>query len=137
MMNEPVSNIMTKDVISLPPDAFLFEVKDLFKNKKMHHIPIVENERLVGLITTSDLLWLNKPFSEYDKIRVSEVMTSKLATLGPNAKVGTASEIFLQNLFHALPVVEEDDRLVGIVTTFDLLKYSYKKEYPGDNFPFE
>jgi CBS domain-containing protein len=84
---------------------------------------------LVGLITTADLLWLNKNFSEYEALKVSDIMTTKLATLEPTDKIGSAAELFLLNRFHAIPVVSEGI-LIGLVTSFDVLKDQFKKAYP-------
>ncbi len=128
-MNEPLSSIMIQNLITVTPDDKLSTVKNLFRNKRIHHIPVIENEQLVGLLTTADLLWLNKSFEEYEAIHVRDIMTRKLATLTPNDKIGSAAELFLLNRFHAVPVVE-NGKLVGIVTSFDILKYGFKKEYP-------
>lgn len=135
-MNEPISSIMSTNLLTVSPEMPLSEVKDLFKKKSIHHVPVVEGKKIVGLITTSDLYWLNKTFQEYEGMQASDVMTSKLATLNPDAKIGVAAQIFLRNWFHALPIVDENGDLLGIVTTFDILKYSFMKEYPGDEFPF-
>ena len=133
MMNEPISSIMSTEIISFSPDDKLSDVLESFKSHKIHHVPIVDGTgKLVGLITTSDLLWLNRSFDDYSSIRVGDVMSTKLARLGPDSKVGTAAEIFLKNWFHALPIVDDNDTLVGIVTTFDVLMYEYKKEYPKE-----
>jgi CBS domain-containing protein len=59
-------------------------------------------------------------------------MTHRIAKLELDDKVGTAAEIFLENRFHALPIVDENDHLLGIVTTFDVLKYEFEKEYPKE-----
>ena len=131
MMNEAVSTIMTKELITVEPKDSLSMVLEAFKSKKIHHLPVVEDGKLAGLITTSDLMWLNRSFKDYDSIKVSDIMTRKLATLEPTAKIGTAAEIFLENWFHALPIVDENDLLVGIVTSFDVLRYNYKKAYPN------
>jgi acetoin utilization protein AcuB len=130
MMNEAVSTIMTKELITIHPDDKLSMVLEAFKTKKIHHLPVIEDGKLVGLITTSDLMWLNRSFDDYSSIQVSDVMTRKLATLEPSAKIGTAAEIFLENWFHALPIVDENELLVGIVTSFDILRYNYNKAYP-------
>ena len=61
-------------------------------------------------------------------------MTSKVVSLGPKELVGAAAMIFLKHLFHGLPIVDDDKKLVGIVTTHDILKYEFKKEYPDDAF---
>ncbi|MEO7176972.1 MAG: CBS domain-containing protein [Saprospiraceae bacterium] len=120
---------MSTQLVTIGPDESLDRVKDLFRAKRIHHLPVVDGTRLVGLITTSDLFWLNRPFSDYTEIKVKEVMTTKLATIEANSKIGTAAEIFLEHLFHAIPIVDDGD-LVGIVTTFDVLQYEFSKEYP-------
>lgn len=131
-MNEPVSKIMTRDLITVSPDDTLDKARALLAERKFHHLLAVENGQLKGLITTSDLLWLDEPSSNYKNIKISEVMTRKLATLEPTDKIGSAAQIFLRNWFHALPVVNLKGTLEGIVTTFDVLHYNFKKEYPGE-----
>lgn len=129
MMNESVSTIMVKNLITLKSESTLAEVSEIFSTRKIHHIPIVDDGVLAGLITTYDMWRKNSLHENYANIKVSEVMSKKLIKLEPGDKIGTAAELFLDNRFHALPVVE-GDKLVGIVTTFDVLKYSFKKEYP-------
>jgi predicted transcriptional regulator len=129
MMNESVQSIMIKDLVTLGPESTLAHVKDIFKKKRIHHIPIVDEGKLVGLVTTYDL-WINSPNHEnYDHIQVKDIMSKKLVKLEIDDKVGTAAELFLDNRFHALPVVD-NGMLVGLVTTFDVLRYEFKKEYP-------
>ncbi len=129
MMNEPISGIMSTKLVTIHPEEPLTTVKELFSGKRIHHLPVVENGKLIGLITTADLLWLNIAFDEYSNIKVRDVMTKKLATLEPTDKIGSAAELFLLNRFHAVPICT-DGNLIGIVTSFDILKYEFKKEYP-------
>ena len=56
---------------------------------------------------------------------VKEVMSKQVATLGPEDTLELAAGFFRENMFHALPVVDEDNMLIGIVTTYDLLNYAY------------
>jgi CBS domain-containing protein len=129
MMNETVATIMVRDVITVAPTDSLQKVKELLINNRIHHVPVVEGDRtLVGIITTYDLFKLNVNHGDYPNTRVANVMTKVLATLETNDKVGTAAEVFMEHLFHALPVVE-NGKLVGIVTSFDVLRYEYEKEY--------
>lgn len=129
MMNEKVESIMIKDLVTLGPESTLAHVSDIFKTKRIHHIPIVDEGKLVGLVTTYDLWRKNANHGDYDNIQVKEIMSKKLVKLEPEDKIGTAAELFLDNRFHALPVVS-DGYLVGLVTTFDVLRYEFKKEYP-------
>jgi acetoin utilization protein AcuB len=139
MMNEPISTIMTSKVVTVSPDDKLTVVKDILFNKRFHHIPVVKgpNNRLVGIITSYDIFKLDRRFDEYDAIKVSDIMTKKTATLRPNEKIGAAAQIFLRHLFHGLPIVNDDLELLGIVTTHDILKYNYDREYPNDEFEIE
>ncbi len=131
-MNEPVSNIMTTNLITASPDVTLDKIRDIFKSRKIHHLPITKNGHIVGLVTTSDLLWLNRPFDEYNKIKAKTVMTTRIAKMGPHDKIGAAADIFLRNWFHAIPIVDDEDKLIGLVTSFDIIKYAYANAYPDD-----
>jgi len=128
MMNEPLSSIMTSELITLGPTATLSNAMDLLGTKRIHHLPVVDGKKLVGLITTYDLFKIDRNKEEFGDILLEEVMTRKLATLESGDKIGTAAEIFLAHLFHAIPVVDNGD-LVGIVTTHDVMKYCFRKEY--------
>jgi CBS domain-containing protein len=130
MMNEPISTIMTTNLITINQEDTLETVAEIFRQRRIHHLPVVENDQLIGLVTTFDLFKLGKARDQYHEVIVKDIMTKKLATLEPDAKVGTACEIFLENLFHALPVAE-NGKLIGIVTSFDVLKYMHQKEYPN------
>ncbi|MEO5906878.1 MAG: CBS domain-containing protein [Saprospiraceae bacterium] len=131
MMNEPLSSIMTRDVITAAQDDSLAVARNIFLRNKVHHLPIVNGSRLVGILTTYDLFKINGANKDrnYDDIAIRDVMTTHIATLEPEDKIGTAAELFLENLFHAVPIVKNGD-LQGIVTSFDVIKYEFHKEYP-------
>lgn len=136
-MNEKISTIMINEVITVEPEDTLDKVKQLLVDEKIEHIPVVEEGKLIGIISYHDLWELNKDFKEYSKIRAKEIMTRKVAWLEPSAKIGSAAEIFLQNLFHAIPICDENKTLIGIVTNLDVIWYAYKKEYPKHYDQFE
>lgn len=125
-MNEAIHTIMTKNPIALSPKHNIADVESLFKHHRIHHLPVVEEGKLIGLVTTYDL-W-NHRSSNPTETFVTDVMNTRIVKIGINDKIGTAAELFLDNRFHALPVMD-GDKLVGIVTTFDVLKYEFKKEY--------
>ena len=131
MMNEPLSLIMTRDVITAGQEDSLTVARNIFLNNKVHHLPIVDGSRLVGILTTYDLFRINGAHKgkNYDDITIKDVMTTHIATLEPEDKIGSAAELFLENLFHAVPIVKNGD-LKGIVTSFDVIKYEFMKEYP-------
>ena len=130
-----VSSIMTKekDLVTVSPDTSLDEVHKLFAIHSFHHIPVVgDGQKLKGIISKQDLLKVafslakrtgGQTYSEikYHTMLVEEVMTNDPIQLDPDDTIGLAADIFLANKFHSLPIVEQDE-LVGIVTTHDLLK---------------
>lgn len=128
-MNEPLSSIMTRNVITAGPNDKLSVARDIFMRDRVHHLPIVDGRKLVGILTTYDLFKFQGHNGNYDTAKIRDIMTTHLATLEPEDKVGSAAELFLENLFHAVPVVKDGD-LLGIVTSFDVLKYEFRKEYP-------
>lgn len=134
--NNPLSRIMTTQLHSVRPDDSIQKVMEIFRQYEFHHIPVVtDGEQLVGIISREDfvriaydllLLSTNKthPKSSYRTMKVEEVMTIHPLSLEPEDTIGLAADIFMANQFHALPIVE-DGRLVGLVTTHDLLRYGF------------
>ncbi len=127
----PVSTIMTTDLITVSPNDPITTVKTIFDKNRIHHIPVIDQGKLVGIISKTDLLYFLRGVSSIyqdflnnvnmQQHKVSDLMTKGIAKVGPNDKISVVVEVFKENLFHAVPVVEEE-RLVGIVTTFDLIK---------------
>jgi CBS domain-containing protein len=129
MMNEPLSSIMTRNLVTAGPDDTLSVAREIFMRDRVHHLPIVDGNKLVGILTTYDLFKFQGRNGSYNDVKIRELMTTHVATLEPDDKVGSAAELFLENLFHAVPIVKDGD-LHGIVTSFDVLKYEFRKEYP-------
>ncbi len=128
----PVSSLMTGEVISVGPEDTIKTIEQLFQQHRIHHIPVVEDEKLVGIVSKSDYLFFKRGFNDettdnrIDEFRmktrkVKDIMTKGIAKLGPSERIGVAVEVFKENLFHAIPVVEEG-KLVGMITTFDIIK---------------
>ena len=130
MMNEYVRSVMTTNVITLTPHNTLGEVREILMRDHIHHIPIVEGHKLVGMISSWDIFKLGKSIEEYQGMRVSEVMVTKLAIMEPDQHLGAAAEVLMAHRFNAVPIVDDNRALIGIVTTYDILKYEYLKEYP-------
>ena len=134
--NDKVSDIMTKQVVTLCINDELIKAETLFKKHKIHHIPVVENKQIVGMLSWNDLLRVS--FADaletesamgdnemYDLFNVEKIMTSRVATISADTKIKKAAKIFVKEKFHALPVVE-DQKLVGIVTTTDIINHFLK-----------
>ena len=127
----PISTIMTKDVFTIGPKDKLQVAQDIFDEHRIHHLPVVDEDKVVGMLSNSDLLYFlkGKSYDKYEehlnKIRlknytVEEIMTSGLATLTSADLIRTALNIFKENLFHAIPVIDEE-KLVGIISSHDII----------------
>ncbi|MFM7155187.1 MAG: CBS domain-containing protein, partial [Bacteroidota bacterium] len=84
MMNDYVRDYMTKDLVTLGPESTLAEVREIMLSKHIHHIPVVGGDngsKLIGMVTSWDLVKLGKSATEYAEIRVKEIMTEKIAAL--------------------------------------------------------
>ena len=129
----PVSTIMTKNVVKLNVSDNLTKAETLFKKHHIRHIPVVKENTIIGMLSYTDLLRISFAdevddeensidITVYNMFSVEQVMTKNLTTIVPATTIKEAAEILSRNEFHALPVLE-NDVLVGIVTTTDLIKY--------------
>ena len=128
----PVSTIMTKTLITVNPQDKISKVKDLFEQHSIHHLPVVNFKEIAGIISQTDLMYFLRGFAHnqedqlIDEARLhafnaEDIMTKGLAKVESSEPIRTVLEIFKVNKFHAVPVVEGND-LVGIVTTYDIIK---------------
>ncbi|HLW15549.1 MAG TPA: CBS domain-containing protein [Flavobacteriaceae bacterium] len=128
----PVSEIMSKDLITLSSEQSLYEVSKLFSRHNVRHIPVVENERLVGMVSHTDLLRISFSGLDesddsivpviYEMYSVPEIMTRVPVFVESNTTIKEVAEILSRQSFHSLPVLDKG-KLVGIVTTTDLINY--------------
>ncbi len=129
----PVSQIMTSDLILLNLTDSLDKAENLFKKFKIRHIPVVNSNTIVGILSYTDLLRIS--FADaideqdedvetvvYNMFSIAQVMAKTPMTVSPTTTIKEVAEILIKQEFHALPVVENKE-LVGIVTTTDLMKY--------------
>jgi len=129
----PVATIMTKNVIKLNSTDDLTKAEALFKKHHIRHIPVVQGNTIVGMLSLTDLLRISfadavdeEPMevdtTVYNMFSIEQVMARHLVTVSPETTIREVAEILASREFHALPVVL-DELLVGIVTTTDLIKY--------------
>ena len=128
----PVSSIMTKNVVKLNLSDDLTKAEILFKKHHIRHIPVVNGNVIIGMLSYTDLLRIS--FADaiededdvdatvYNMFTVEQVMAKKLVSISPETTIKEAAQILASKEFHALPVCE-GDLLVGIITTTDLIKY--------------
>lgn len=129
----PVSDIMTQNIIKLNLTDDLTKAESLFNNHKIKHIPVVNGNKIIGILSYADLLRISfvdavddedeaVDTTVYNMFTLEQVMTKKVVCVSPETTIKETAEILSANEFHALPVCT-GDLLVGIVTTTDLIRY--------------
>lgn len=135
-----IKDLMTSPVVTLHPSDKMEKAAEVFENKPFHHIPVVDDERkVVGIISRHDYYKILNTFTVFNTnnsrrsnettlkaLLTRDVMTKQLATINSKDSIEKAVGMFQENLFHALPVVNDQKQLEGIITTYDLLNYAFK-----------
>src|SRR5208282_855683 len=112
-----VGQKMTKKPVTVAPDATLATVRKKMGGK-FRRVPVVEDGKMVGIVTDRDL---REHTGMLDKTKVNAVMTKKVVTVTSATPIERAARLLLRRKIGGLPVVD-DGKLVGIITTSDLLK---------------
>lgn len=133
-----VKNIMTTDLITADPEETLESVKHKLISNHIQHVPVVDGKQILGIISMGDIHRMEHHFTLFQSekalqsnkqifstILASEIMTKTLVTLKETDSASIAVDLFRENIFHALPVVNGKGQLVGMITPLDLLRYAY------------
>ncbi|MEN0063869.1 MAG: CBS domain-containing protein [Myxococcota bacterium] len=129
--SERVSKWMTTEVRSVQVGQKLSEVNALMQEHGFHHVPVVEGSKLVGILSSTDLLRVSYEYGIDqrqtnavldDTITVAQLM-SEPTTVDESATLREALELLAEGQFHAVPVVDQGTQLVGILTTTDVVRH--------------
>lgn len=135
---DPVNRIMSASVLTLGPEDSVNEAMRLFVDHPLHPIPVVEQHRVVGMLSSVDMMgvrffippsgvgsdasvWL-------DRLRVKTLMRKPAITIAEHRSVQRAAECMAHHGIHALPVVDRDGWLVGIVTPTDIMRSCFHSQ---------
>jgi acetoin utilization protein AcuB len=116
-----VEEVMTPDPSTIAIGATIGEAHEVMKTHHFRHLPVVEDGKLVGILTMTDIGHLGAAAPEIRAKLVGEVMTKNPFTIPPDARVEVAAGQMAVRKVHSLLVVT-GGKLVGIVTTYDLLE---------------
>jgi len=133
LKSKPISDIMTKAVITVSHKDELETAELLFKKNRIRHIPVVSGDQIIGMLSYTDLLRIS--FADaidedentvdtivYNMFTIEQVMAKNVISVPSSASIQEVAEILSQREFHAIPIVD-DGKLVGIATTTDLINY--------------
>lgn len=116
---------MTREPLVINPEATLLECAKRMVQKKTGSLLLVNSKKLIGIISTSDILWalVKQSKEELSKIRAIDISPRKIAVIRPSATLDEAIKKMKDSKFERLPVVENNE-LVGIITIRDILSFN-------------
>lgn len=142
-MEKKVKDIMSKEVISLKPDTTVKDaVKSLFQ-LRISGLPVIENERLVGMFTEKDILQyilpsyiekigsfvytegskvIKRKLMELANLKVADLMRKEVVTVEENTSIEEVARIMLTQKIRRIPVLNEEGKVVGIIAREDIVK---------------
>ena len=132
-----VKEIMSKDLVSASPTDRLIHARRLMLESNVGRLPVLDDDKLVGMITSKDLMrafidFRKKVPEKYQKSQIKEVLVEDIMSNNPtyvskDMSITEVSEIIMETGYNGLPVVEGDD-VIGIITQTDILRLIEKLE---------
>ncbi len=130
---DKIESVMTTAVITVDVNESLLIAREIFDKKKVRHLPVVDNRKLVGILSLTDIMRLSFgntygiDDSETDKtlfemLTIRQIMKEHPMFVNTEDSIKKVADILTKEEFHALPVLK-DNNLVGIVTTTDIIKH--------------
>jgi acetoin utilization protein AcuB len=127
-----VDLVMTTELVTVGPDETLGEVREVFDTHCFHHLIVIEHHKVIGIVSDRDLLKHLSPFvgklSERAQDaftlqrRVHQVMSRNVVSIRADTDIAQATRLMLDHGVSCLPVIDERQHLIGLVTWRDLLK---------------
>ncbi|MEO6741591.1 MAG: CBS domain-containing protein [Chthoniobacteraceae bacterium] len=125
---------MSTKLVTVHHGEPLSKVRELIREHGIHHLPVVSGQKLVGIISNSDVLRISfgAAFNTDERtvdatldhtMKLEDVMKKDPVSVRENATIREAASLLVQGDFHSLPVVSDDHKLVGLVTSTDLIRY--------------
>lgn len=132
-MTQTVSDLMTTNLFTVSTSNTLHDAHNLMKEKSIRHIPVVdENNLLVGILTQkimiAKVMGIVTTFGENSlqrrekKIKVEDIMTTDFIRLAPSQSLQEVVTFFVENRHGCMPVVDENNKLLGLLTSSDFVK---------------
>lgn len=135
-----VDQLMSKDIITVSPYDTLEVVSKIFVRKQIHHLPVVFENQLVGIISNTDVeravqgksLFINHNLDQHNQTLkeitlVTSIMTKDVTTIESNVDIKEAYAILKAKSYRSL-VITEKGELVGILTPMDYLDFFFQQE---------
>ena len=131
--NDPIKHIMSDAVYSVQKGQPISEVFKILHTHKVHHAPVLDGDSLVGIVSSTDLMQLSMGAQGYDsnemwsfidsQYELIDLMTANPKTLNDSDVVRDAAQALSGGAYHSLPITDRGGKLVGMVTSTDLIRY--------------
>lgn len=131
--NEPIEKILTREVASAHVDQKVSDIRKLISEGGFHHVPILSGKKLIGLISASDLLGIqveglgsdDRSMDAYidHQFSIKDLMKTELTTISTRSTIADAAEKLSNGNIHAIPVINDEGELEGMVTSTDLIRF--------------
>jgi CBS domain-containing protein len=126
--DRPVRELATDDLVTAEPEMSTRDAAELMGQHQVRRLLVCEGERLVGVLTDRDIvIRVIAENKDPQSTTVGEVASQDIVTIDPQQNLDEALRLMAQHQVRRLPVVEEDGRLVGIVTVYDFLESSARE----------
>ncbi len=140
-----LADVMTTSVVTVSMDDNLRHIRQIFDRYRFHHVIVVENGKAVGIISDRDVLKHLSPFigklseraQDVDCLnrRAHQIMTRRLTHATPETPVADALVLMIQNDISCLPVLNDQGKCTGIVTSRDMLRWCTRCAVPSQAAP--
>jgi acetoin utilization protein AcuB len=128
MKSDSISTIMTKNVVCVSPQQKIVDVKHIYEKSNFHHhIPVTQNNKLVGMVSLIDFMYringagLDDRNEVYNTLTVKDIMTTNPHYSTPEASIEEIAKILSKGKFRAIPILNAEKEIVGIVSTADII----------------
>lgn len=116
--------IMSKELYFLEEKTSIKESLKIFKEKKVHHLPITSKGVLKGLVSDRDILWLEK-FDLTENSKLAQFMSRTVLCCEEETPIEHLAKVMVNEHISALPVINKESKLTGIITHHDILRWIY------------
>lgn len=133
MKKQPITKVMSADVITVHRGQSLSEVWDILRENKIHHLPVVDGPTPVGIISATDILKLVYDVDGTDErmlrtmldhqFTIDDAMSTALVTASVDSTVHHAADLMSDGTIHSVLVLDDRGELAGIVTSTDIIRY--------------
>ena len=131
--NETIKHIMSTQIQAVQQGQNLSDIYQIMSSSGVHHVPVLNTNELVGIVSFTDMMQLNFNLQGLDQqnlgsvidnqFKTTDIMSRELTTLNEDQSIRDAVNLLADGSFHSLPVTDNNNHLVGMVTSTDLIRY--------------